>query len=98
MQTPEPAQPIDVDSNEVISPDMSLYCEEDDQYDNYYDAAVPNPRLSAKRPRYIDLVDDDDQPDLDEYFSNWNMGAKDIIIMCRSYASYLAAKNKSKTK
>lgn len=33
-----------------------------------------------------------DQPDLEQYFSQWMMPDKDIIVMCRAYASYLARK------
>lgn len=38
-----------------------------------------------------DGSDSDLQPDLDEYFSQWDMPPKDIVAMCRAYASYIAA-------
>lgn len=47
-----------------------------------------------KRP-YFEEEPDDDQPDLHEYFSNWDMAPKDIVLMCRSYASYVATQQKS---
>jgi len=36
--------------------------------------------------------DSDGQPDLDDYFSQWDISAKEQILMCRAYASYLSAK------
>ncbi len=59
------------------------------------------PRKGLKRPMlqpYEDEEDSADQPDLHEYFGNWNMPAKDIILMCRSYASYVSQSSKSRTK
>lgn len=31
------------------------------------------------------------QPDLEEYFSNWDIPPKDVVAICRAYASYVAA-------
>jgi len=91
---------IDVDDEKVISPDMSLYCDEDDQYDDYYEESKA---FAGKRPRYIDLVDAAEEefpayPDLHAYFSQFQIKPKDIVVMCRSYASYVASQNKSSRK
>lgn len=43
---------------------------------------------NGERP-VIDLVDYDDRPNLEEYFSNFNLSAQERIKLCRSYASYL---------
>jgi len=90
---------IDADGEDVISPTMALYCDEDDQYEDYYEESkVP----AGKRPRYIDLADDEAEieayPDLNAYFSQFKMRPKDIIVMCRSFASYVASQNKSSRK
>jgi len=37
-----------------------------------------------------DEEDADEQPDLGEYFSQWDISPKEQILMCRSYASYLS--------
>lgn len=40
----------------------------------------------------MDVEDDDadmDQPDLPDYFSQWDIPVEDVISMCRSYANYL---------
>jgi len=92
---------IDVDDEKVISPDMSLYCDEDDQYDDYYEESK---QFAGKRPRrFLDLVDQAEEelaayPDLHAYFSQFDIKPKDVIIMCRSYASYVASQNKSTRK
>ncbi len=39
-----------------------------------------------------------EQPDLHEYFSQWEIPDKQVILLCRSYASYLAAKGHAKAK
>lgn len=31
------------------------------------------------------------QPDLEDYFSQWDIPPRDIVGICRAYASYLAA-------
>lgn len=36
--------------------------------------------------------DSDDQPDLGEYFAQWDITPKEQILMCRSYASYLSVR------
>lgn len=63
--------------------------------------AFKAPRKGIKRP-YVEPVrypsDDEDQPDLKEYFSQWDMKDRDIIIMCRSYASYLDRTSKANKK
>ncbi|AXH76230.1 MAG: hypothetical protein [Cressdnaviricota sp.] len=53
---------------------------------------------AGKRPRYHmpphNQEDEDilEQPDLAEYFAQWEISEKDQILMCRAYASYLAVK------
>lgn len=61
----------------------------------YHQTAVKRPQ-GFKRP-YIEMVDSDDeeQPDLGVYFDKWNMSDRDIIVMCRSFASYLDRKGKA---
>lgn len=63
----------------------------------------PNPAAFAprggKRPRMMyphNQEDEDvlDQPDLAEYFQEWEIPDKDVILMCRAYASYLSAKKR----
>jgi len=46
----------------------------------------------------MELEDDDSsenslgsQPDLEDYFSNWDIPPKDVVAICRAYASYVAA-------
>jgi len=43
----------------------------------------------------IDIAGDSDQPDLEEYFSNWDIPWKEVVLICRSYASYVASRNKT---
>lgn len=54
----------------------------------------------VKRPRSQDPDEDSseeqDYPDLHEYFSRFDFDAADIIQLCRSYASYLARTMKGK--
>lgn len=42
--------------------------------------------------------EEDDEPDLGAYFAQWHLSDKQIIICCRSYASYLSAKKDAKKK
>lgn len=37
-------------------------------------------------------------PDLGEYFEQFDISDKDIILLCRGYASYLAARGKGQRK
>lgn len=58
---------------------------------------------ATKRPHFSHGADDeeddsDDQPDLGDYFSQWDIPPKDIILMCRAYASYLSAQNREHPK
>lgn len=50
-----------------------------------------------KRPYVEEIYSDSDeeQPDLKEYFSQWEMPSKDIALMCRSYASYICVQEKT---
>ncbi len=83
----------DIDSGEFDSPPQTLHRQR----------AFKAPRKGTKRPMFVDMrydSDDDegDQPDLKEYFSNWNMKDRDIIVMCRAYASYLDRTSKANKK
>jgi len=40
----------------------------------------------------------DEQPDLEAYFSQWHIDPKEIVLICRSYASYVAASQKATKK
>lgn len=75
----------------------------DDVEQDYDTVHMPHPlqrsqKRPMKRPLFQDEVDYDDQPDLHEYFSNWDISPKDIILMCRSYASYIAVQAKVQEK
>ncbi len=39
-----------------------------------------------------------EQPDLHVYFSQWEIPDKQVVLLCRSYASYLSAKGHAKAK
>lgn len=41
---------------------------------------------------------DDETPDLGSYFEEWNLSERKQILMCRGYASYLAAKQDARKK
>lgn len=41
---------------------------------------------------------EDEVPDLGAYFEEWDMPIKDQVIMCRAYASMLAASSKAQPK
>lgn len=41
---------------------------------------------------------EDETPDLGAYFAEWNISEKKQILMCRGYASYLAAKQEYRKK
>jgi len=58
----------------------------------------PRKGLKALYTGYDDEMDSEDQPDLEEYFSNWHISPKDVILICRSYASYVAASQKATKK
>lgn len=45
-----------------------------------------------------DIEDAQEQPDLAEYFGQWVIPEKQIILVCRAYASYLSAKAHANTK
>lgn len=58
-------------------------------------------RTAKKRPRLtpMDLVCNEDLPDLPSYFANYpEMAPKDIIACCRGYAAYLAAQGRARGK
>lgn len=38
---------------------------------------------------------DMDQPDLPDYFSQWDIPVEDVISMCRSYANYLTKQERA---
>jgi len=58
----------------------------------------PRKGLKTLYTGYDDEMDSEDQPDLEEYFSNWHISPKDVILICRSYASYVAASQKATKK
>jgi len=49
--------------------------------------------LKRPAPRY-----EAESPDLYSYFAQFDMDDKDIIVCCRGYASYLAARGKGQRK
>jgi len=58
------------------------------------------PIWGGKRPmvfggRYDEEIE---TPDLGAYFEEWNLSEKKQILMCRGYASYLAAKQDARKK
>jgi len=60
---------------------------------------APMRTLSGKRPRIttMDLMCDEDLPDLPSYFGNYpEMATKDVIACCRGYAAYLAAQGRAR--
>lgn len=66
-------------------------------WDQHDDVQVLRRSVGGKRPRYMlphnqEDVEVMDQPDLAEYFAQWEISEKDQILMCRAYASYLAVK------
>jgi len=53
----------------------------------------------GKRPMvWSGYGEDPETPDLGAYFEEWNLSEKKQILMCRGYASYLAAKQDAKKK
>jgi len=57
--------------------------------------------LGGKAPRYSSYFGFDaepETPDLGAYFEDWNLSERKQILMCRGYASYLAAKQDAKKK
>jgi len=55
---------------------------------------APRTGKGVKEPRrvYMDESDDDDEPNLDEYFSGFaNLDKKRKVAICRGYAAYLSA-------
>jgi len=84
-------------SGDDVEQDCSFGSEEggDEPWDDYPVGA------SQKRPHIVDPDEDvdidltGDQPDLEEYFSNWDIPPKDVVLICRSYASYVASRNKT---
>jgi len=40
----------------------------------------------------------EEQPDLEAYFSQWHIDPKEIVLICRSYASYVSASQKATKK
>ncbi len=62
---------------------------------------APRSEWNQYAPQGISSEEDDEvaeQPDLAEYFSQWKIPEKDIILMCRSYASYISHKAKAQQK
>lgn len=52
---------------------------------------VPAPRAVARK-RVREAIEDEERavPDLDEIFTNFDTPVEDRIVLCRTYASYLA--------
>jgi len=76
-----------------------LECEEEEfssEEGKALKALMRSHATAGKRPRtYREPSPEEvsqDQPDLTAYFSQWEIPDKHIILMCRSYASYLSAK------
>jgi len=72
---------------------------QDEVWEKHGDVEILRKSAAGKRPRHYEMPphnqeDDDclDQPDLGEYFGQWDISEKDQILMCRAYASYLAVK------
>lgn len=82
-------------------PVTDLYCDEDEQH--LVNMLCRSNATAGKRPRtFVPQTppesDDEeilDQPDLASYFSQWEISDKHVILLCRSYASYLSAKGHS---
>jgi len=57
-------------------------------------------RYYAREPFDFDegSVAPEEQPDLEAYFSQWHIAPKEVVLICRSYASYVAAAQKSTKK
>lgn len=83
-----PISDEDIDSD--VPQDSSLYS-------SGFNRPFKTPARGGKRPIFSP-VDEDDQPDLEEYFSGWEIPTKDQILMCRAYASYLSVKQKPRTR
>jgi len=60
-------------------------------------ASAARSQFGGKRPYYAPIADEDDEdvPNLAEYFSRFDTSLTDDIKTCRSYASYLAQSIKS---
>ncbi len=100
-----------MDSQQVMS-QRDLICDEelDDGEDDVVEHLSRSMAFSGKRPydwnQYSpqgqDLEEEEamalDAPDLHDYFSQWIIPDKQVILLCRSYASYLAAKGHAQTK
>jgi len=58
--------------------------------------------FAGKRPLvnwgYTPQYDQDEGPDLGDYFDQWDLPEKKQILICRGYASYLAAMQDAKKK
>lgn len=92
--------------DEVEGPSMELDCEDEPEPISGHPieeappfTQAPMRRLSEKRPRVttMDLMCDEDLPDLPSYFANYpEMATKDVIACCRGYAAYLAAQGRAR--
>jgi len=60
------------------------------------------PSFGGKRPLvnwgYSPGYEQDQGPDLGDYFDQWDLSEKKQILICRGYASYLAAMQDAKKK
>lgn len=94
----QPSQPIpDVEEEEIYLSGQ----EEDDAVDDRPDPCSPyedfsrRPSFAGKRPR--SNYGDEDPPDLGLFFDSLDVPLKERILMCRSYASYLASQMRTST-
>jgi len=85
-----------VEDDEPLDDDAeNAYGEEEDEEDQQY-AMRRTVSFNAKRSRaeFEQWQRPVGKPDLAEYFDQFKMDDQSVIAVCRSYASYLAAKNR----
>ncbi len=91
-----------------VTPHAPIDDDEDEEQDEEFDEDEP-PRSLKRHNAGMDLrcseaweqEEDRDamaQPDLGEYFGQWEMPASSEIALCRTYANYLASKMKAASK
>lgn len=66
----------------------------------YMGSGWKQPRQGKRPPPAMSCDSDSEEssPDLGIYFAKWNMEDRDIIVMCRSYASYIDRRTKATKK
>lgn len=94
------------DDSGSASPPTPRILERDDECQGFstmvrpdFRASIPGypapARKGMKRPMVFESDSDEEQPDLGDYFSGWDICRRDQIHLCRAYASYLAVQDKS---